>query len=85
MIERKLSREPDKTITEECDIVILGIKRTVLKISPHYLKRNKEFQASKKAKIKQNLDQYLLSKKEIKDFVQQLHNKEPEEEGVDKE
>jgi len=35
---------------------MLGIRRTVLKISPHFLKRNEEFKASKKAKIKENLN-----------------------------
>lgn len=84
MTGEKLPQEPDKTITTDCDVVILGIRRTILKISPHLWKRNKEFRASKKTKIKQNLEQYLLSKEEIKGFVQQLHNKDPKEEGINK-
>jgi hypothetical protein len=63
---------------------MLGIRRTVLKIIPHYRKRNEEFRSSKKAKIKENLANWLLDEKIIKDFVQQLDKKEPEEEGVDK-
>ncbi|CAG8687129.1 4855_t:CDS:2, partial [Cetraspora pellucida] len=43
-----------------------------------------EFRASKKPKIKENLNNWLLDKKVIKDFVQQLDKKEPEEEGIDK-
>jgi hypothetical protein len=78
MTVKKPPREPNKTITTDCDIIILGIRRTILKISPHFQKRDEEFRASKKTKIKENLDQYLLSEKEIKEFVQQLHEKEPE-------
>ena len=77
-------QEPINTITDKCDILMLGIRRTVLKISPHCWKRNLEFQASKKAKIKDNLNRWLLDKEIIKEFVQQLNKKEPEEEGVDK-
>lgn len=84
MTAKKPPREPYNTITTDCDIIMLGIRRTVLKISPHFQKRNEEFRASKKAKIKENLDQYLLSEKEIKEFVQQLHKKEPEDEGIHK-
>lgn len=84
MMVKKPPQEPVNTITIDCDIIMLGIKRTVLKISPHFLKRNKEFRASKKAKIKENLNKWLLDEKVIKNFVQQLDQKEPEEEGVDK-
>ena len=81
---KKPPQEPVNTITTNCDITMFGIRRTILKISPHFLKRNDEFRISKKAKIKENLAQWLLDKEVIKDFVQQLDKKEPEEEGVDK-
>ena len=84
MTAKSPPQEPANTITTDCDIEMLGIHRTVLKISPHFLKRNEEFRTSKKIKIKENLDQYLLDEKIIKNFVQQLDKKEPEEEGVDK-
>ena len=84
MTAKKPPQEPVNTITIDCDIIMLGIRRTVLKISPHFLKRNEEFKASKKAKIKENLNKWLLDEKVIKNFVQQLDQKEPEEEGVDK-
>jgi len=60
---------------------MLGVRRTVLKISPHLFKRNNEFRASKKVKIKENLTNWLLDDQVIKNFVQQLHEKEPEDEG----
>jgi len=81
---KKPPQEPVNTTTTDCDIEMLGIRRTVLKISPHCWKRNEEFRASKKVKIKENLANWLLDEKIIKDFVQQLDKKEPEEEGVDK-
>ena len=84
MMAKKPPQEPTNTITIDCDIEMLGICRTVLKISPHCWKRNEEFRASKKTKIKENLSQWLLDDQVIKDFVQQLDKKEPEEEGVDK-
>ena len=85
MVVKKPPQEPVNTITGECDIIMLSIRRTVLKISPHCWKRNAEFQASKKVKVKDNLNQWLLDKEVIKDFVQQLHEKEPQDEGVHKE
>ena len=84
MTVKKPLQEPTNTITTDCDIEMLGIRRTVLKISPHLFKRNEEFRASKKVKIKGNLENYLLDKKVVRDFIQQLDKKEPEEEGVDK-
>lgn len=84
MITKKSAQEPANTIAIDCDIEMLGIRRTFLKISSHFLKRNQEFRASKKTKIKENLANWLLDNKVIKDFVQQLDKKEPEEEGVDK-
>jgi hypothetical protein len=57
MTVKQPPQEPANTITGECDIIMLGIRRTVLKISPHFQKRNEEFRASKKAKIKENLSQ----------------------------
>jgi|GEM_PF-4142860 len=84
MTAKNLPQEPINTITIDCDIEMLGIHRTVLKISPHFLKRNEEFRASKKVKVKENLANWLLDKEVIKNFVQQLDKKEPEEEGMDK-
>ena len=52
---KKPSQEPANAITTKCDIEMLGVRRTVLKISPHFLKRNEEFRDSKKIKIKKNL------------------------------
>jgi hypothetical protein len=75
MTAKKPPQEPINTITIDCDVEILGITRTVLKISPHFEKHNEEFRSSKKKKIRENLEQYLLDKKVIKDFVQQLHKK----------
>ena len=72
---RKQPPESANTITTGCDVVIFGIRRTVL------IKRNEEFLNSKKVKIKQNLFQYLLNDKVIKNFVQQLHEKESLFEG----
>ncbi|CAI2186707.1 4790_t:CDS:2 [Funneliformis geosporum] len=62
--------------------VIFGLLRTVLKISPHCWKRNEEFQASKKAKVKENLANWLLDKEVIKNLIQQLKEKEVWFEGV---
>ena len=81
---KKPPQEPANIITTDCDIEMLGIHRTVLKISPHFLKRNDEFRVSKKIKIKENLSNWLLDETVIKEFVQQLDKKEPEEEGIDK-
>jgi hypothetical protein len=64
--------EPDNIITTDCDITILGNRKTILKISPHFLKRNEEFRDSKKEKVRKNLAQYLLDKKVIRDLVQQI-------------
>jgi hypothetical protein len=50
-------KEPVGTIAIGCNKIILGFRRTVLKISPHYQKRNDEFRQSKKKKIKENLSQ----------------------------
>ena len=82
MTTKKPPQEPINTTTHECNIIIFGIKRTVLKISPHYQKRNEEFHESKKKRIKENLNQYLLGDNLIKDFVQQLNNEKPEAEGI---
>lgn len=57
MTVKKPPQEPANTITDKCDILMLGIRRTVLKISPHCWKRNLEFKASKKVKVKDNLSQ----------------------------
>ena len=77
MVEKKQPpSETTNNITYDCDIKIFEFRRTILKISPHCWKRNEEFQASKKKKIKENLDQYLLDKKVIKDFVQQLRDED---------
>jgi hypothetical protein len=62
---KKPPQEPANTITIDCDIEMLGIRRTVLKISPHFLKRNEEFRSSKKTKIKENLANWLLDDKVI--------------------
>ena len=76
MVAKQPPPEPTNTITHNCDIVIFGISRTVLKISPHCWKRNKEFQASKKVKVKENLANWLLDKEVIKNLIQQLKEKE---------
>ena len=55
MVVKKSPPESINTITDKCEIVIFGIRRTVLKISPHCWKRNEEFRASKKVKVKENL------------------------------
>ena len=57
MTVKKPPQESANTITDKCDILMLGIRRTVLKISPHCWKRNLEFKASKKVKVKDNLSQ----------------------------
>lgn len=82
MTAQKPPREPINTTTHECDIVIFGIRRTILKISPHLQKRNEEFHQSKKKKVRENLSQYLLDDKVIKNFVQQLREEEVWFEGV---
>jgi hypothetical protein len=64
------------------DITILGICRTVLKISPHFLKRNEEFRQSKKKKIRENLEKWLLDDEVIKNFIQQLDGKKVRKEGI---
>lgn len=55
MTAKKPPQEPINTITTDCDITMLGVRRTILKISPHFLKRNDDFRTSKKGKIKENL------------------------------
>lgn len=84
MKAEKHPQEPENTITTDCNITMLGIRRNILKISPYCWKRNEEFLNSKKTKIKDNLKQWLLDKEIIKNFVQQLDGKEPEDEGIDK-
>ncbi|CAI2177389.1 3978_t:CDS:10 [Funneliformis geosporum] len=84
MTTKKPPQEPINTTIYKCNIIIFGIKKTVLKISPHYQKRNEEFYQSKKKRIKENLNQYLLDDNIIKDFVQQLNNEKPEAEDGDK-
>ena len=72
MVAKKQPPEPINTITTNCNVLIRGLRRTVLKISPHCWKRNEEFRQSKKKKIKENLENYLLGEKVIKDLVQQI-------------
>lgn len=85
MVEKKTLQEPTNLITDKCDVVIRGIRRTVLKIDwLHIKKRNDEFRNSKKKKIRENLDQYLLNPSIIKGFVQQLEGKQLRDEGVKK-
>lgn len=74
--------EPVNTTTNKCDIKILNIRRKILKISPHYWKRNEEFRQSKKKKIRENLKKWLLDDEAIKDFVKQLDNKKVRKEGI---
>ncbi|MCE8163466.1 MAG: hypothetical protein I3273_05500 [Candidatus Moeniiplasma glomeromycotorum] len=81
-IKKEPPIEPINTTTTNCKIVIFGIHRTVLKISPHCWKRNEEFRQSKKKKVRESLNQYLLSKKEIKELVQQINEKEVWFEGI---
>ena len=76
MASEQPPKEPSGTITTDCNKVVLGIRRTILKISPHCWKRNAEFQTSKKEKIKENLSQWLLDKETIKSFVQQINQKD---------
>lgn len=57
---KKPSQEPANTITTDCDIEMLGVRRTVLKINYHFLKRNEELRNSKKTKVKENLSNWLL-------------------------
>lgn len=78
-------KESADIITTDCDKIILGIRRTILKISPHCWKRNKEFQASKKAKIRDNLKRWLLDKEVIKDFVHQIVDHSVRKEGINSE
>ena len=54
----------------------------VLKISSHYWKRNEEFRASKKVKVKENLANWLLDEQVIQGFVKQINEKEVWFEGV---
>jgi hypothetical protein len=82
MTIQKPPQEPINTTTDQCDIKILGIRRIVLKISPHFLKRNEEFRNSKKKKIREKLEKWLLDNKVIKNFVQQLDNKKVRKEGI---
>lgn len=64
--------EPTNLTITYCGLTILDIRRVVLKISLHCWERNKEFQNSKKEKVRKNLDQYLLDEKVIRDLVQQI-------------
>ena len=82
MVAKQPPHEPINTTIYSCDIVVFDIHRTVLKISPHYWKRNEEFRDSKKKKIRENLIQYLLDDKVLEDFVQQLHQANPLFEGI---
>ena len=78
----KPPQEPANTTADKCNIKILGIRRKILKISPHCWKRNEEFRQSKKKKIRENLEKWLLDDKVIKDFIQQLDNKKVRKEGI---
>lgn len=72
MVAKKQPPEPINTTTDNCNVLIHGIRRTVLKISPHCWKRNEEFRQSKKKKIRDHLEKYLLNERVIKDLVQQI-------------
>ena len=72
MIVKSPPFEPINTITIDCDIRLFNNHRTILKISPHCWKRNEEFRASKKKKVKDNLTNYLLNDKVIRDLVHQI-------------
>jgi len=78
MVTKKPPKEPDNPITDKCDVIIHGIRRTILKINDwsHIELHNEEFRNSKKKKIKENLDQYLLTPDVIKDFVQQIREED---------
>ena len=82
MVVKKSPPQSVNTATIECDIVIFGIRRTVLKISSHCWKRNEEFRTSKKVKVKENLANWLLNDKIIQGLVQQISEKEVWFEGV---
>ena len=90
MVAKKPPQEPDNPITDKgtpikCDVIIRGIRRTILEVDwPHIELHNKEFRSSKKKKIKENLDQYLLTPDIIKNFVQQLEGKRLRDEGINK-
>lgn len=64
--------ESANTITTDCNVLVHDVRRTVLKISPHCWKRNGEFRQSKKKKVRDHLEKYLLNEKVIKDLVQQI-------------
>ena len=78
MVEKKTPPEPTNLITDKCEVIIRGIRRTVLKIDwLHLKKRNEEFRASKKKKIKEirlfyslKLDNRVMNKnlKKVKKF-----------------
>ena len=85
MTIQKPPQGPSNTITDKCDIKILGIRRKVLKISSHCWKRNEEFRNSKKKKIRENLEKWLLNNEVIKDFIQQLDGKKVRKEGINTE
>jgi len=52
MFEKKQAPpEPANLTTTDCNVAILGIRRTILKISSHCWERNEEFQNSKKEKV----------------------------------
>ena len=85
MVKKKRPKEPNNPITDKCDVIIRGIRRTDLKIDwSHIDEHNEEFRNSKKKKVKENLNQWLLDKEVIKDFVQQLEGKKLRDEGVHK-
>jgi hypothetical protein len=67
---------PVGTVAVDCDKVIFDIKRIVLKVSPHYKKRNEEFQRSKKMKVKENLSRWLLDEEIIRNFIQQINQED---------
>ena len=72
MVVKKQPSEPINTTTDNCNVLVRGIRRTVLKISPHCWKRNEEFRQSQKKKVRDHLEKYLLNERVIKDLVQQI-------------
>jgi len=82
MTKQKQPSEPTNTTTCNCEAVIFDVQRTILKISPHCWERNEEFKVSKKKKVKENLNKWLLDAEVIKDFVQQIVAKKSWSEGA---
>ena len=76
MVSEQLPKKLTNITVYECNIVILDVRRTILKISQHYQKHNGEFRISRKKKVRENLKQYLLDDEIIKGFVKQLEQKE---------